>query len=61
MDNIRKVLDDHKMWLAGLGGERANLSDADLSNTDLRGINLSHANLIGAHLSGADLDRKSVV
>ena len=60
MDNIRKVLDDHKMWLAGLGGERANLSDADLSNTDLRGINLSHANLIGAHLSGADLSNTNL-
>ena len=45
MDNIRKVLDDHKMWLAGLGGERANLSNTNLSNADL----------IGAHLSGADL------
>ena len=50
MDDIRKVLDDHKMWLAGLGGERANLS-----GTDLRGANLSDANLISANLSDAIL------
>ena len=50
MDNIRKVLDDHRMWLAGLGGECADLIGADLSNT-----NLSGADLIGADLSNADL------
>ena len=65
MDNIRKVLDDHILWLAGLGGECADLSGTDLSNanliganlsdTNLRGAHLSHANLIGANLRGVDL------
>ena len=37
MDNIRKVLDDHKIWLAG---ERA-----DLSGADQRGTIIDHATI----------------
>ncbi len=49
------VLEQHKKWLAGTGGQRANLSGANLSGADLYGANLSEANLSGANLSGADL------
>ena len=68
--DLKKILDEHLLWLNGEGGSRAdlrganlfgaNLSDADLrganlSDADLRGANLSCANLRGADLSGANL------
>ena len=68
--DLKKILDEHLLWLNGEGGSRAdlrganlfgaNLSDADLrganlSDADLRGANLSCANLRGADLSCADL------
>ena len=58
--DLKKILDEHLLWLNGEGGSRADLSNADLSNADLSnadlfGANLSCANLRGADLSGADL------
>ena len=58
--DLKKILDEHLLWLNGEGGSRAdlscaNLSDADLCDADLRGANLSCANLRGADLSCADL------
>ena len=55
MDNIRKVLDDHILWLAGLGGECADLSGTDLSNT-----NLSDTDLSGADLRGTIIDHTTI-
>jgi len=62
---LKRILDDHALWLAGSGGKCANLSRADLSGADLSwanlrgadlsGAGLSVANLRGADLSGADL------
>ena len=51
-EELKQILEDHRKWLAGEGGSRANLSDADLS-----GAYLSRANLSGAYLSGANLSR----
>ena len=63
--DLKKILDEHLLWLNGEGGSRAdlrganlfgaNLSDADLFGADLFGANLSDADLPGADLSGADL------
>ena len=63
--DLKKILDEHLLWLNGEGGSRADLSDADLrganlfganlSDADLRGADLSCANLRGADLSGANL------
>ena len=63
--DLKKILDEHLLWLNGEGGSRANLSNADLrdanlSNADLfganlRGANLSNANLRNANLRDADL------
>ena len=58
--DLKKILDEHLLWLNGEGGSRAdlrgaNLSDANLSNADLRGANLRNANLFGANLRGANL------
>ena len=57
---LSDILEDHKKWLVGEGGKRANLRgadlrDADLQYADLQGANLRDANLRGANLRYADL------
>ncbi|MGQ6600649.1 pentapeptide repeat-containing protein [Serratia sp. IR-2025] len=54
---LRKILDDHKVWVTSLreSGSRANLRGADLCGADLCGADLRDANLRGADLCGADL------
>ena len=44
-EELNKILRDHKLWLKGEGGKRA-----DLSYTNLRCANLSNANLSNANL-----------
>ena len=53
--DLKKILDEHLLWLNGEGGSRADLHNADLSNADLFGANLRGANLFGANLRDADL------
>ena len=58
--DLKKILDEHLLWLNGEGGSRAdlrgaNLRDADLSCANLSCANLSNANLFGANLRGANL------
>ena len=53
--DLKKILDEHLLWLNGEGGSRADLSGANLRDADLRGADLSGANLRGADLSGANL------
>lgn len=53
--DLKKILDEHLLWLNGEGGSRANLSNADLFGANLRGANLSNANLRNANLRDADL------
>ena len=53
--DLKKILDEHLLWLNGEGGSRANLSDANLFGANLRGANLSGADLFGANLSDANL------
>lgn len=60
-EELRSILESHKKWLVGEGGERAYLIGADLRKADLRKADLNGADLIGvnlrkADLSGADLD-----
>ncbi|HEY4467275.1 MAG TPA: pentapeptide repeat-containing protein [Klebsiella sp.] len=59
---LRKILDEHKVWVESFRhqGARANLCDADLRDADLRdadlrGADLRDANMRGANLCGADL------
>ena len=61
-EELKEILDNHKLWINGEGGCRANLrwADlrwADLSRADLSRADLSRADLSGADLSGADLSR----
>ena len=53
--DIKKIIEDHRIWVAGDGGERANLRDANLRLADLRDANLSDADLHGANLRDANL------
>ena len=63
--DLKKILDEHLLWLNGEGGScanlfganlrGANLSDADLRCANLRNADLRDANLRGANLSNADL------
>ena len=52
---LAEVIEAHRLWMAGEGGSRADLSGADLSGADLSGADLRYANLSGAFLSGANL------
>ena len=57
---LKDILEQHKLWLDGKEGKRANLIGADLTganlkNADLQGANLTGANLTGANLTGANL------
>lgn len=42
---LNEILTKHKLWLAGEGGERADLYGADLRGADLYGAGLSGADL----------------
>ncbi len=53
--DIKKIIEDHRLWVAGDGGERANLRLANLRLANLRGADLSGANLRDADLSDANL------
>ncbi|MFN8994708.1 MAG: pentapeptide repeat-containing protein [Pseudomonadota bacterium] len=54
-EELAAVLADHKAWLEGNGGKRANLARANLNGANLVGAYLADANLVGAYLDGANL------
>lgn len=58
---LNQILEQHKFWIDGRGGKRANLTSANLTHAnlygaDLRDANLRDANLEGAHLRDANLN-----
>ena len=57
---LKEILEQHKLWLDGRGGKRANLIGANLIGANLTGANLTgaileYANLEYANLTGANL------
>ena len=52
---LKEILDQHKFWIDGRGGKRANLEGANLKYANLRDANLRDANLRDANLEGAHL------
>ena len=52
---LAEVLEQHRLWLLGRGGERANLEGANLKGANLEGADLRGAHLGGAYLEGAYL------
>ena len=53
--DLKKILDEHLLWLNGEGGSRANLFGANLLGANLFGANLRGANLRCADLRCANL------
>ena len=53
--DLKKILDEHLLWLNGEGGSRANLFGANLRGANLFGANLRDADLRNADLCRADL------
>lgn len=58
--DLKKILDEHLLWLNGEGGSRADLRNANLRDAALRNADLSNANLSNANLSNADLCEASI-
>ena len=59
-DELKSMLEQHRLWLDSNGGKRADLRYADLQYANLRGVDLQRAdmrdaNLRYANLRGADL------
>ena len=54
-DELKTILEQHKLWLEDDGGARADLQDADLQYADLQDADLQRADLQGANLRGANL------
>lgn len=54
-DELKSILEQHRLWINNIGGKRANLQDADLQGANLRDANLQRANLRGVNLQDADL------
>ena len=54
-DELKIVLEQHRLWLDSNGGKRADLRGVDLQRADLEGANLRYANLQGANLRYANL------
>ena len=54
-NELNEILENHKLWLNGEGGECANLRGADLRYANLYNIDLRCANLNSADLNSADL------
>lgn len=42
-DELKTILEQHKLWLDGDGGERANLRGANLRCADLQGANIDYS------------------
>ena len=53
--DLKKILDEHLLWLNGEGGSRANLFGANLRDANLRCADLRNADLRNADLCRADL------
>ena len=58
---LTEILENHRKWLRGEGGERANLRKANLIGANLRGYYLIGADLSGAILVHADLRETSLI
>jgi hypothetical protein len=54
-ETLENILYEHRKWVVGNGGSRADLSGANLRGADLSWANLRWADLRGAYLYGADL------
>ena len=54
-EKIQNILEEHKKFLEGKGGKKADFSGVDLKNTDLMFVRLENANLENANLRNVKL------
>ena len=54
-EELNEILKNHELWLQGIGGECADLSNTNLRYDDLRFANLENADLSEADLKNANL------
>lgn len=54
-DELKLILEQHRLWVEGNGGKRADLQSADLQYADLQSADLRNADLRWANLRWADL------
>jgi len=59
-NDLKSILEQHRLWVEGNGGKRANLRAADLQWADLQKANLQSADLQGADLQNADLQNANL-
>ncbi len=59
-ETLDKKIEDHKKWLDGKGGKKADLRGADLCWANLSEVNLRLADFRKANLCGADLSEANL-
>lgn len=52
-DEVKIIFEEHRKWLSGEGGKRADLREHELCHKRLRAINLQKADLRGINFNGA--------
>ena len=57
---LAAVIEDHRLWLAGKGGKRANLRYTDLSHANMSYADLRYADLYDADLYDANMSYTSL-
>lgn len=57
---LREILEQHRLWLDGEGGKRADLRGADLTHVDLSNVDLTYADLSYTDLSYANLSHANM-
>jgi hypothetical protein len=55
VENLKEILESHKLWVEAKDGIRADLRNVDLSDANLGDANLGYANLRGADLRDTNL------
>ena len=58
---LKEILEQHRLWIDGKGGKRANLCGANLTDANLTDANLMGADLRGSSLMGADLEDADLI
>jgi hypothetical protein len=58
---LLKTMVSHHHWLAGRGGQRADLSNLDLREVNVAGRNMSHADFNETDLSNTDLSKAVLI
>jgi len=59
-NDLKSILEQHRLWVEGNGGKRANLQGADLQGADLQSADLRAADLQGANLQKANLQKANL-